>query len=555
MFSFNKVPTAKVPTSGFYVGGTTKYTGDFGLIYPIFARMMIPGDIFKINVTSFLKFMPTLNPIFHDVKYKIRAHFVPYRLIDEDFEDTITGGEDGLAPDGKFPRWNPSKAGHGLKTSVSDVVKRDSLWDFFTYPMLASDTTNHGSLVDPSSLTGGVWADEAMPLAYKLRSYNCIWNKWYRDEEKQSEIKERETESGYNSDLLRVNWQNDYFTSSALQEQRGIAPALPLTGTLPVLFRNLGTVSSNVDSGTLIASGSNASNIDVSSGTTSNYLRFGGTTDVDGKVYTDGLISTPISGSVNLGNAGTFTIPDIRFTSAVQKWMERNEECGSRYGEYLRSQYGVFPRDDRLQRPEYIGGTSVTITSSAVIQTSSAVSGSPQGNETGRLTALNKGYIGTYKAYEFGCLMLTAYVVPESSYMCQGFPAEDLITSRYEIPNPIFAHVGNVPIKLGEIYAKGYLQSGSTKGDDTVFGWQGKDDAFRIGRDVAVAGFREDYFNAWTFDRYFSDYPANDNTFVSCNPDTSVQFAVSSGPKFASYTGVDVTAIRPLPKYAIPMLF
>lgn len=496
MFSFNKVPTAKVPTSGFYVGGTTKYTGDFGLIYPIFARMMIPGDIFKINVTSFLKFMPTLNPIFHDVKYKIRAHFVPYRLIDEDFEDTITGGEDGLAPDGKFPRWNPSKAGHGLKTSVSDVVKRDSLWDFFTYPMLASDTTNHGSLVDPSSLTGGVWADEAMPLAYKLRSYNCIWNKWYRDEEKQSEIKERETESGYNSDLLRVNWQNDYFTSSALQEQRGIAPALPLTGTLPVLFRNLGTVSGNVDSGTLIASGSNASNIDVSSGTTSNYLRFGGTTDVDGKVYTDGFISTPISASVSLGNAGTFTIPDIRFTSAVQKWMERNEECGSRYGEYLRSQYGVFPRDDRLQRPEYIGGTSVTITSSAVIQTSSAVSGSPQGNETGRLTALNKGYIGTYKAYEFGCLMLTAYVVPESSYMCQGFPAEDLITSRYEIPNPIFAHVGNVPIKLGEIYAKGYLHSGSTKGDDTVFGWQGKDDAFRIGRDVAVAGFREDYFNA-----------------------------------------------------------
>lgn len=544
MFSFNKVPTAKVPTSGFYVGGTTKYTGDFGLIYPIFARMMLPGDIFKINVTSFLKFMPTLNPIFHDVKYKIRAHFVPYRLIDEDFEDTITGGEDGLAPDGRFPRWNPSKAGHGLKTSVSDVVKRDSLWDLFTYPMLASDTTNHGSLVDPSTLTGGVWADEAMPLAYKLRSYNCIWNKWYRDEEKQSEVKERETEANYNSDLLRVNWQNDYFTSSALQEQRGIAPALPLTGTLPVLFSN---VEGSISESNGFAFGSASQN---TFSTASSGQYFGVFANNSGSVMPNGLVS----GSVNLSGAGTFTIPDIRFTSAVQKWMERNEECGSRYGEYLRSQYGVFPRDDRLQRPEYIGGTSVTITSSAVIQTSSAVSGSPQGNETGRLTALNKGYIGTYKAYEFGCLMLTAYVVPESSYMCQGFPAEDLINSRYEIPNPIFAHVGNVPIKLGEIYAKGYLQSGSRKGDDTVFGWQGKDDAFRIGRDVAVAGFREDYFNAWTFDRYFSDYPANDNTFVSCNPDTSVQFAVSSGPKFASYTGVDVTAIRPLPKYAIPML-
>lgn len=540
MSIFTRVPTAKVPRSGFNLSETVKFTGDFGLIYPLYSRMMIPGDVFKIGAESYLKFMPTINPIFHEIYYKLRAFFVPYRLLDDTFEETITGGDDGLSTDGIFPRWNPSKSGHGLKTRVSDVVKPDSLWDFFRYPMLASDTTHHGSLVDPSTLTGGVWADEAMPLAYKLRAYNRIWNDWFRDEERQTEVKCNETESGYNSDILRVNWKNDYFTSAALQEQRGIAPALPLTGTLPVAF----------------------------SGSTNWSFSSGGTSNTGVQLKPDSQDSTKlamsnwnyppssgnIKGSVNLANAGTFTIPDIRFTSAVQKWMERNEECGTRYGEYLRSMYGVFPRDDRLQRPEYIGGTQTLVNSSAVIQTSSSVNGSPQGNETGRLMAMNKGYIGTYKAYEFGVLMIVGYIVPKASYMTQGFPAEDLISSRYEFPNPLFAHVGNVPVKMGELFAKGILQSGSTYGDDTVFGWQGKDDAFRIGKDAAISEFRTDSFQSWTFDRYWSDYPSNNSSFVTCNPDTSVQFAVSSGPKFASYTGFNVTAIRPLPKYPIPML-
>lgn len=556
MSIYSRVPTAHVPRSGFDLSETAKFTGDFGLIYPLYSKLMMPGDVFKVSVESYLKFMPTINPIFHEVYYKHRAFFVPLRLLDESFEDTITGGEDGLAQDGIFPRWNPSKQGKGLKTAPSDVVKRDSLWDFFGYPMLASDTTNHGSLVDPSTLTGGTWDDECMPLAYKLRAYNRIWNDWFRDEERQVEVKVNETESGYNSDLLRVNWKNDYFTSAALQEQRGIAPALPLTGTLPVLFSSFG--GTGTSPGELKA-------YDGSSGSNRDFLRaadkfFASPSDPFQGKYILGIdsngsgLASNIQGSVNLSNAGTFTIPDIRFTSAVQRWMERNEECGSRYGEYLRSMYGVFPRDDRLQRPEYIGGTQTIVSSSAVIQTSSSVSGSPQGNETGRLVAMNRGYIGTYKAYEFGVFMIVGYVVPKASYTCQGFPAEDLISSRYEFPNPLFAHVGNVPVKMGELFAKGKKQSGSFYGDDTVFGWQGKDDCFRSGRDKAFSGFREDSFISWTFDRVLNDYPSNNSSWVTCNPDTSVQFAVSSGPKFASYTGFDVKAVRPLPKYPVPML-
>ena len=47
----------------------------------------------------------------------------------------------------------------------------------------------------------------------------------------------------------------------------------------------------------------------------------------------------------------------IFISPSGQKWMERNARAGVRYTEFLRSHFGVSPRDDRLQRPEYVGGS------------------------------------------------------------------------------------------------------------------------------------------------------------------------------------------------------
>lgn len=541
---FERVPTAKVPRSGFNISETVKFTGNIGKMYPIYCRQMLPGDVFRIKVSSYIKFSPTNNPIFHEVYYKTRWFFVPHRLVDENFEDTITGGQDGLAEDKIFPRWNPSKSGKGLKTAVSDVIKPESLWDYFGFPLLASDTTHNGSLDTTSDFD-----DECMPLSYPLRAYNRIFNTWFRDEERQSEIVENETESNYNSDCLYATYKNDYFTSAALSELKGIAPALPLEGTLPVLFNQTSVPSSypstsNYGLQVVKDGGGPASAAGDKGESFSLYSHYQGSHTKLGQ----------IDGSVNLANAAGLSIPDIRLTSAIQRWMERNEECGSRYGEYLRSMYGVYPKDERLQRPEYIGGTSTIITASTVIQTSASEDGSPQGNETGRLQAFNNGYVGTYKAYEFGTLMCIAYVVPKGSYMCQGFPAEWMHLSRYDFPNPLFAHVGNMPVMLGELYAKGHKAVGQNKGDDTPFGWQGKDDAYRVGKDRAIAGFRTATYQSWTMDRVFSDYPSNNSDFLSVNPDLSNVFAVPSVEHFASYTGFDIKAIRPLPKYPVPML-
>ena len=61
--------------------------------------------------------------------------------------------------------------------------------------------------------------------------------------------------------------------------------------------------------------------------------------------------------TVDLSSATTFNVADLRLAFQVQKWMERNARAGVRYTEFLRSHFGVSPRDDRLQRPEYVGGS------------------------------------------------------------------------------------------------------------------------------------------------------------------------------------------------------
>ena len=70
----------------------------------------------------------------------------------------------------------------------------------------------------------------------------------------------------------------------------------------------------------------------------------------------------------------------------------RQRWCNS-YTEIIRSHFGVVSPDSRLQRPEYLGGSSVPVNIAPVAQTSaSAISGSatPQGNLSAIGTLLSK---------------------------------------------------------------------------------------------------------------------------------------------------------------------
>ena len=61
---------------------------------------------------------------------------------------------------------------------------------------------------------------------------------------------------------------------------------------------------------------------------------------------------------VDLSNATAATINTLRQAFQVQRLLERDARGGTRYTEILRSHFNVVSPDARLQRPEYLGGSS-----------------------------------------------------------------------------------------------------------------------------------------------------------------------------------------------------
>ena len=75
----------------------------------------------------------------------------------------------------------------------------------------------------------------------------------------------------------------------------------------------------------------------------------GSSFDPNGGLYTD------------LTNATAATINALREASQIQRLFERDMRGGTRYVEILKSHFGVVSPDSRLQRPEYLGGSSVPV--------------------------------------------------------------------------------------------------------------------------------------------------------------------------------------------------
>lgn len=146
-------------------------------------------------------------------------------------------------------------------------------------------------------------------------------------------------------------------------------------------------------------------------------------------------------------------IADLRLAFQIQRWMELNARAGVRYTEFLQAHYGVSPRDERLQRPEYIGGMKTPVIISEVLQTSSTDVTTPQGNMAGHGITVDKEFCGKYRAEEFGLIMGILSVMPEAMYQ-DGINRMWTRRTKYDFYNPAFAHLSEQAIETGEIYGR-----------------------------------------------------------------------------------------------------
>src|SRR5690606_33801640 len=116
------------------------------------------------------------------------------------------------------------------------------------------------------------------------------------------------------------------------------------------------------------------------------YLNDGG----GAKIYIDKGLKTE-----SLEDAQLPTVREFRQVLKLQEWLERNARAGVRAVEGLYAHFGVRSKDERLQRPEYVMGSSQPVVVSEVLQTAEGDS-DPVGNMAGHAISVNGSRRKTY---------------------------------------------------------------------------------------------------------------------------------------------------------------
>jgi len=499
---YQSVASARPGYTRFDVSYDKKLTCDMGELIPSYLAEVLPGDIFKIGVISVVRMQPLVAPVLHPVDIYFHYFFVPNRIMWSSWETFITGGLLGTDATA-IPVWDPTTKTEG------------SLWDYMEMPTGVEPDANH------------------RPVDFIKRAYNWVYNEYYRDENLVTAIDPATAEA-----VQKRAWSKDFFTSALPWLQRGTAPALPvaLSGVINVTGKNEDIT------------------VDQATGGSPKVLQLNYQTLMVPSTYGDvedmRWVNTALEVDMSSGVATSFNINDLRLAISVQKWMERNARAGIRYIEHITAHFGnVAPKDSRLQRPEYIGGTKAPIVVSEVLQTSaSGLTGgtTPQANLAGHGIGVVKDFCAKYRATEHGIIIGIMSIMPRAVYQ-QGIDRQWLKTTRYDYYSPEFANLGEQAIETVELYTTAVEAE-----NEVIFGFQGRWDQYRTRRSV-VCGELRSSLDHWHMSRQFAAAPELNQAFIECVPRKDC-FAAPSVDGFIVNVGNIVQAIRPLPYMAEPGL-
>lgn len=524
MSVFTEVQKMSIRHNTFDLSHERKFSAVAGALTPCFLQEVVPNDRFNINTTQLVRMAPMVAPVMHRMSVYVHFFFVPNRILWDGWEDFINGGQSGEeAP--LFP-----------------VLKNEPSWV-------------EGSLADYLGLPVGQDLSERDISVLPFAGYQRIWYEFYRDQnliigpnyDFLGEPIPDGPQGGFEAprlSLLRQRaWQHDYFTSALPWTQRGPEATIPLGATADLTYK--------------YGNGTDTFVKDVITGAVSGDIQQLGSTNT-GSLLKDApapqqTVNLDISRSheVDLSTATASSINDLRRAFRLQEWLELNARGGARYNETIKIHFGISPGDARLQRPEFLGGSSTPIVISEVLQTSSTTTEpTPQGNMSGHGVSMGGKNTTYYTCKEHGYIFGIMSIMPKSAYQ-QGIPKHFRKFDKFDYFWKSFANIGEQPILNYEVYA-----DSSDDFDNDIFGYTPRYSEYKYVNDSVHGAFRTS-LDFWHAGRIFANRPNLNQVFVEMqNPEISRIFAVTNPDSEQFYVQMyhRVKAKRPMPYFGTPTI-
>ena len=417
-----------IPRNYFDLSQEHVFTAEAGLIYPVYSTILMPGDVVKVRNECVVRQMPTISPSFSRFKVRFWDFAVAIRNLDKNIYRFLSGYEEytsEVAWDQPLPKWNPSDI---------NKTRPGSLWDFLENPVNC------------------IPEEKFQQIDYFRQAYGYIWDMYFRNETRQNSILEKaQPNSWKGEDLLRVNYDRDYFTTSLPRQVLGEPMGIPLSGTLQAIWNDKTLIygGSPTGGGPVIAW--NDANVNPVSGI--------GVINEIGQNERLTAQSNPYiraedlnKNTIEIKNATSILLSQLTEMLAIESMHLVNAIAGIRDDEFLSAHWGISPSNEALQYPLVFGKSEMSLITETVFQTAPNTNdANGVGDMYGKGTAVGESNTNTYHAKEFCIYMKLMYIKPETMYGGQGISREKCQNTMYDFPFVELNHLAMQPIYAAEL--------------------------------------------------------------------------------------------------------